>query len=330
MPDFLNGTEILKRLADALPRAGRADLAVAFWGAGAADALGIKAGSKVRIVCNLMSGGTNPREIRKLQERGAEVRQLNDLHAKIGVIGDMSFVGSSNMSANGLGAEGSAAHWKEANAVYGKARREIKDLFKSYWKASKSIKEDDLIAAAAIWANRQRGNAMVAARKGDRGLIDVLRSAPQELDALNVRMVVFNTMTDPDELEVLDTADQQAQEMYGPTFSVYWDWESMAKSARSAYLLSFDWPIRGGIARGMVLRRNADEFSDFEKDGSVFHPAYEVDSIEGITVDAGDKAALRKAYSAYVKAGATGEEDEDRAYNFPISDLAPYLPPLSS
>lgn len=330
MPEFLNGAELLQRMHAELQDAKRADLAVAFWGAGAADALGMQGKAKVRIVCNLMSGGTNPKEIRKLQKRGAEVRQLNDLHAKIGLIGDMSFVGSSNMSSNGLGAEGRAAHWREANAVYAKARPEIAKMFKGYWKASDPITEDDLTAAAAAWANRQRGNAVVAARKGDRGLIDVLRSAPEELDALNVRMVVFDTMTDPDELEVLDTADQQAQEMYGPTFSVYWDWESMAKAARSAYLVSFDWPARGGIARGTVLRRNADEFSDFEKDGSIFHPAYEVESIEGMTVDAGDKAALRKAFSAYVKAGAKGEEDEDRAYNFPISELAPYLPAANS
>ena len=118
--------------------------------------------------------------------------------------------------------------------------------------------------------------------------------------------------------------------MYGPTFSVYWDWDSMAETARSAYLVSYDWPVRGGIARGTLLRRNAEEFPDFVQNGSAFHPAYEVDSIEGITVDAGDKAALRKAFSAYVKAGATGEEDEDRAYNFPISELAPYLPQAKS
>ncbi|MFG6572159.1 hypothetical protein ACGYLO_11195 [Sulfitobacter sp. 1A13353] len=330
MPKFLDGSKLRQRLRTELRHSKSADIAVAFWGEGAADALGIQDGTKLRIVCNLMSGGTNPKEISKLQKRGAEVHQLNDLHAKIGVIGDMSFVGSSNMSANGLGAEGSAAHWQEANAVYSKARPEIAKMFNAYWEASKPITKEDLSAATAIWVNRQRGNAMVAARKGDRGLIDVLRAAPAELDALNVRMVVFDTMTDPDELEVLDTADRQAQEMYGPTFLVYWDWESMAKEARSAYLLSFDWPARRGIARGTLLRRNTEEFPDFEQNGSVFHPAYAVDSIEGITVDAGDKAILRKAFSAYVKDGATGEEGEDRAYNFPMSELAPYLPPANS
>ncbi len=330
MPDFLNGAELLKRINEACQQTKHADLAVAFWGAGAADTLGIKPGTKTRIVCNLMSGGTNPKEIRKLQERGAEVRQLNDLHAKIGVVGDMSFIGSSNMSANGLGAEGSAAHWREANAVYGKARREIAKMFKAYWKASKAITEDDLTAAAAAWLNRQRGNAVVAARRDGRSLVDILRTSPEELNALNVRMVVYDTVTDPEDLAVLDTADEHAREKYGQTFTVYWDWKSLSQNAQTAYLVSFDWPSRGGIARGALLRRNTDDFPDFEQDGEVFHPAHLVDGIEGITFDAADKVAIRAAFSAYVKAGAKSEEAEERAYNFPISEMAPYLPQVSS
>ena len=60
-----------------------------------------------------------------------------------------------------------------------------------------------LEAAAEAWNTRQQGNATIAARRGGRSLVDVLRTAPRELDALNVRMVVYDTVTDAEELTVL-------------------------------------------------------------------------------------------------------------------------------
>jgi hypothetical protein len=326
MPDFVDGPGLNERLNIVLRSAPPADFAVAFWGAGAAEALGIQDGTEMRIVCNLVSGGTNPEEIRNLRKRGADVRQLNDLHAKIGVIGDMSFVGSSNMSANGLGAEGDDAGWREVNVVYDNVRPEIAGMFETFWNAAMQINEPDLEAAAAAWINRQQGNAVVAARQGGRSLVDVLRTAPAELDALNVRMVVYDTVLDPDELAVLDNAEQSARDQYGQAFEVYWDWDSMTTDASTAYLVDYDWPARGVIARGMLYRRNAGDFPDFEQDGETFHVAYEIDDIEGITFGAEDKANIRRAFHVYVRTGAAGEEEGQRAYNFPISELAPYLP----
>ncbi len=326
MPDFVNGPELNQRLSAVLGSAPGADFAVAFWGAGAAKALGIQNGTGMRIVCNLMSGGTNPEEIRTLRKRGADVRQLNDLHAKIGVIGNMSFVGSSNMSTNGLSAEGIDAGWREVNVVYGNVRPEIARMFGTFWEAATKINEANLEAAAAVWTTRQQGNAVVAARQGGRSLVDVLRTAPAELDALNVRMVVYDTVLDPDELAVLDNAEQNARDQYGQAFEVYWDWDSMTTDASTAYLVDYDWPARGVIARGVLYRRNTADFPDFEQDGETFHVAYEIDDIEGITFGAADRATIRRAFHVYVRAGATGEEEGQRAYNFPISELAPYLP----
>lgn len=325
MPDFVDGTQLLKQLRTEYLRTMRADLAVAFWGVNALENLGLQDGTGVRIVCNLMSGGTNPNEIRALRRIGADVRQLNDLHAKIGIVGDMSFVGSSNMSANGLGMEGNPALWREANVVYGNARPEVVKMFDTFWGAAKEINEADLEAAAAAWARRQEGNAAVAAGRGGRSLVDVLRTAPAELDALNVRMVVYDTVTDAEELAVLDSAEESARDQYGQSFGVYWDWESMATDAAKAYLVDYDWPAHGGIARGTLYRRNAGDFPDFKQKRETFHVAYEIDNIEGITFGAADKAAIRRAFHAYVRAGVPGEEEGQRAYNFPISELAPHL-----
>ena len=329
MPNFVNGHELSLQLAAALKNAKTARLAVAFWGHGAADKLGIQdnSGVKTQVVCNLMSGGTNPHEIRTLLSRGVDVKQLNDLHAKLGVIDDLSFLGSSNMSTNGLGAEGDEARWREGNVVYNNAKSEIIDMFEGFWENARKIEEADLISADAAWAARRRGDAAAAAATGKNTLVEVLRTAPKQLDALNVRMVVYDTPTDEGELAILNNADEKARQKYGEAFEVYWDWESMTTVAANAYLISYDWPSRGRIARGALYHRDAKKFQDFTENDETFHPAYAVDTIEGIAFKASDNVAIRTAFHDYVRSGHVGEDNDQRSYNFLISELAPFLPP---
>lgn len=326
MPDLVNGAELLKQLRAELQNGSSADLAVAFWGSGAAEALGIQENSEVRIVCNLLSGGTNPGAIERLLKLGADVRQLNDLHAKIGVVGGLSFVGSSNISTNGLGAEGGAAKWREANIVYDEKHPEICRMFAEFWNASSEISTHDLQIARNAWAERRKSTAVVAARVEGGSLVDVLRNRPEDLDALNVRMVVYDEVTDRDDLALLGSAEEYARRKYGESFEVYWDWPSMTEEASSAYLVSFEWPARGRIARGLLLQRDAGEFPDFGKKGHDFHAAYKVNSIKGIGFGSEDKRIIRDAFHAYVLDGEKGEPGDERAYNFPISELRDYLP----
>lgn len=327
MSDFVNGPMLLKCLQTALLNSEKADFAVAFWGKGAADALGIKGGKEIRIVCNLMSGGTNPHEIRILRERGASVRQLNDLHAKLGVIDDLSFIGSSNMSTNGFGIEGASVPWQEANVVFGNARDEIKKMFKAYWGAAVEIEDAHLVAAERVWAARRKENAVSAACLGGQSLIEFLRAAPEHLDALNVRMVVYDEVTNQDDQAILNDATEQAHQTYGSIFDVYWDWDSMTTDAAISYLVDYEWPNGGKIEGGTLYRRDQNAFADFkDKEGNTFHVAYKVKSIEGIQFGAEDKAAICEAFHEYVNAGAKGEgEKGQHAYNFPISELARYL-----
>ncbi|WP_413205872.1 phospholipase D-like domain-containing protein [Rhodospirillum sp. A1_3_36] len=80
----------------------RALIAVAFWGQGASEALGLNQGIKSKILCNLESGCTNPEEIRKLIQYGHTVRTNKILHSKIYITGESAIIGSSNASSNGL------------------------------------------------------------------------------------------------------------------------------------------------------------------------------------------------------------------------------------
>ncbi len=90
-----------------LSSGGVAKLAVAFWGDGANNKIGVtKRKEETRILCNLFSGGCNPDEIKKMLKPTVQMRYLNGLHAKLYWTRGGMAVGSSNASANGLGDEG--------------------------------------------------------------------------------------------------------------------------------------------------------------------------------------------------------------------------------
>ena len=79
---FHSGSDGLQWVREKLSTEVDATLAVAFWGAGAIDALGLASlwskPGKLRIICNLRMGGTNPSEINKLRGfAGVSVEQCD-------------------------------------------------------------------------------------------------------------------------------------------------------------------------------------------------------------------------------------------------------------
>ncbi len=116
---FLDGaatTAEIKRLTDSSKKV---RMAVAFWGDGATDGLGLEAkGQSATIICNLKSGGTNPHEIQKLINNKVFVLQCDTLHGKVYLFDDHVILGSSNASANGLALQGKElSGWHEANIL---------------------------------------------------------------------------------------------------------------------------------------------------------------------------------------------------------------------
>ena len=88
-----------------------AHAAVAYFGQGAADLLPLPAGSKLVVDCGdlaVKSGQTCPAELLKLHERGVSIYRDATLHAKVFVIGERAYVGSTN------GSNHSAQYLKEA------------------------------------------------------------------------------------------------------------------------------------------------------------------------------------------------------------------------
>lgn len=92
--------------------------AVAFWGRGVVERFFHGSLETVKVICNLATGGTNPLVIEQLMQRGAQVKQHDQLHAKVYIGETFAVITSANASVNGLGLEGVEQEgWLEAGVV---------------------------------------------------------------------------------------------------------------------------------------------------------------------------------------------------------------------
>jgi len=167
---FLDHIKIRSEIKARLRHTREFDAAIAFWGDGADSRLPKElSGKDVRIICNLLSGGTNPKTIRALMKRGAHVKRRDDLHAKVYLFSGSAIVGSANFSNNGLGLEDDEARgWIEAGvALDGVTAQPVRDWFERQWQSplTSSVTEADLKAAQLIWnrGTRQERNVVTVA-----------------------------------------------------------------------------------------------------------------------------------------------------------------------
>lgn len=233
----MSGPELVTSLNAAIEEGSDIRLAVAFWGVGASMALGLTQGRNARVICNLMSGGTNPAEIRTLQENGIEVRKHAAFHAKMGVVGSsLSFVGLSNMSANGLGFEGrELTGWEEANVVFDHADSDVSARFDALWEATTIITKADLKAAEDLWRPRRTFAIQSGSNPVERptslwqaieGNDDRLRSSP-------CVVAYYYEMNDDDKLK-FSKAEKDIRREYGKGLSAFMDWDALP----DGYILS--------------------------------------------------------------------------------------------
>lgn len=135
-------------------------IAIAFWGKDSESLFNKNSEAlPIRIICNLLSGGTNPEPIKRLIDQpGVVVRHQTSLHAKV-ILGDKSaLVGSANMSTNGLNNEmDENPGWQEAGFLT-KDTNELNDIsawFEKQWKTSDEVTESDLEKAKQQWDARR-------------------------------------------------------------------------------------------------------------------------------------------------------------------------------
>jgi len=180
---FLKGTDIERKAQELISKASRVQLAVAYWGAGSSNWLvnqGL-ANKDVLIICDLLSGACNPGVIKKLQEALGVDRVLtrDGLHAKVWLTNNAAIVGSSNMSANGLGFEGDELRGQiEANIFVTEpyVLEEIDTWFREdVVPGARKIGRQELAEATERWKRHRNARRMLSSGKT---VIDEIRTNP--------------------------------------------------------------------------------------------------------------------------------------------------------
>lgn len=180
----------VKSICRAVADAKTVKLAVAFWGGGAIERLGLnRRRRRTQIICNLQSGACNPATIEALRKkRQFKIKTLDTLHAKVFWSPEFMIVGSANASANGLGLENDETYgWCEASIVTAdrKAIVDARKWFDNLWKKSKSVTAKDIRIARDAWRNRrsQRPGARRTSKRsnGTKSLFTLVENAPTSL-----------------------------------------------------------------------------------------------------------------------------------------------------
>jgi hypothetical protein len=131
--------------------------AVAFWGEAAWNLLK-NSKSVIKIICNLESGATNPYVIAKLLDKpNIKIKSHPKLHSKIFLVPqEKAIVGSSNVSANGLGYEDEEVFgWVEASILIERENililEDIDNWFEKKWEQLDDVNQAALDEALEKW-----------------------------------------------------------------------------------------------------------------------------------------------------------------------------------
>jgi PLD-like domain len=254
---FKSGPDALVWLRERLTAGAAATIAVAFWGSDSIEQLGLNNrdhnSHKLRIVCNLAMGGTNPFEIERLMKlQGILVEQSDRLHGKVYFFDDAVMIGSSNASANGLSFEGNdALGWHEANIV-----SYDPDVVKSAsdWLSglgSCEITPSAIEAAKIAWTKRRQNLSPLGTGQSILGLL----RDKSALTGRGVFVVVYQAEMDQDGVHALD----DAQGRYGPNVDAFQDWPELPFGT----LICFYRGRKGGIKFDSVWLRSPN-LEDFD------------------------------------------------------------------
>ncbi len=226
------------------------DCAVAFWGSGADQKWGKLRGQRVRIICNLSMGGSNPSVIEKLMKRYS-VKQHDRLHAKVYIGKTEAVITSANASTNGLGLEGGVAlsGWIECGAVV--PSMTIRPWFENLWadKSSRKIESHDLAAARQAFRSRKDSRtisfSLFDPLKDELPLVCWVNYGRVRIDKYSVirQHGLFNPTVEKRIRNGIDLEGNFERKLREGTWLLYWDMKNgkLAPSARP-----FDWTQAGG------------------------------------------------------------------------------------
>jgi hypothetical protein len=279
---ILSGPEAHKIIHANLSRCKWARVAVAFWGEGAIEKLGLEAAAKrkadIEVVCDLMSGGCNPLVIRRLRSLLGTQRVLtrDSLHAKVWITDVGAILGSSNASANGLGHEGQEVEGLiEANLVADSSCTEEIASWRRWYQnqartGAETITDPMLRTAEERWRLRRVGRDVGGAAGS---LLEKIRQEP--IYFRDKRFIITIYKHDYQSKEAHKLHREAKQESFlsdvdfyegwhvGPsTFILDFDWNPKQKTAKleGLYQTLDERPYRRGHGTSILLVRSAPQF----------------------------------------------------------------------
>ncbi|MFL9929831.1 phospholipase D family protein [Paraburkholderia sp. RL18-103-BIB-C] len=169
----------------------RVSAAVAFLGDGCDELLG-RSTATVRLLCNLLSGGTNPKAVDALRAyRSIEIRHLPNLHAKVILGESKAIVGSANLSENGLTEDPDAGSgWHEAGFLVNdrESLQTMDAWYEKLWTIALPVTEDDMKKARIMWAAR-RTAAFVGKGRAGGSFADVSKA---QIEGVSIYVCIYS------------------------------------------------------------------------------------------------------------------------------------------
>ena len=215
--EILDEKAVATKLEELSKLGGTARFAVAFWGRDAEDLVHLDGYDQVQIICNLRSGATNPKLIRKLLER-YDVRQLDKLHAKLYWTKHGVIIGSSNASANGLRMQGKEARSLHEANVFSSNRdfiTESEKRFDDLWNQSELITKADLRLVEKEY-NRRKAPRKLRSPRSQHSLLKIAHR-----DDPLIWVCIYGDAGDPSK-EAHRTFQQAEKELGGKIRNLYY------------------------------------------------------------------------------------------------------------
>ncbi|QRP64087.1 phospholipase D family protein [Rhodanobacter sp. FDAARGOS 1247] len=252
---FVNSDDYKNRLKTLVAEEDSLDIAVAFWGNGAVDHIYTnKAKQRIRVICNLRSGGTNPTEIQRLLDlarqfpKRLEIRHHDQLHAKVVLGKNQALIGSANLSSNGLSLQDDeAGNWVEAGILTNDPGhlRSMRVWFDELWcsKKARTISDEDMEAAQSNWDSRRNSRP----RKDATSIFAVKNHTQEELKDRHLYLLIYRKYLDESAEGALEKVRDEfdKKKTSAPLLWGYQDWAHFPK--HGAAFIDLYWGNRGKV-----------------------------------------------------------------------------------
>jgi hypothetical protein len=320
---FLTDDKILEKISELFQKSGEIKCAVAFWGKGAPERLGLFDKNKeVKIICNLITGGSNPKVIEQLYKHYRDnIRTIDTIHSKVYWTKNGAIVGSANASNNGLNL--TLDRWIDA-AIFIDNRdilNKISDWFDGLWDQAQIIDDKYIKAAKINWDKNVRdklpiSRQMLLKRSGSNSLFVALQQNPNSFK--DVYFAIYSEKASPEaetNFEKLKRSERSIIRLIkNSRLDFYENWDKLPDNKCKIIDL---WYSKGKFKimgyYQMPEKKIIIPFDYQTNEKGSLNIIYEIDSIDGFILSSEDKKVLRQRIKELF---AKGKGDKTGRYIF--------------